>query len=247
MMNTDTVSNARPVVLLIPGMLNTARIWSQVVPHLEALADIRIADVTHQASISDMATDAWRLVADVPDTRRLVVCGFSMGGYVALDLVRSFLLGKRPGPSWSLGLLNTSSRPESAEGLVGREKTIAGIERDFERVIQGIARFGMHPSTLSDSALMKEALSIMRAVGAQTAIRQLRAIMQRADQSSLLPQIAAQVVVMSAGDDLVVPPAVSEEMAALIPGATLAWLSPAGHMTPLEQPVQVANLIKTLL
>ena len=71
--------------------------------------------------------------------------------------------------------------------------------------------------------------------------------MQRVDQSSLLPQIAAQVVVMSARDDLVVPPAMSEEMAVLIPGATLAWLCPAGHMTPLEQPLQVANLIKTLL
>ena len=47
----------KPVVLLIPGMLNTAAIWDRVVPLLQDAAEVRIADVMTQASIADMARD----------------------------------------------------------------------------------------------------------------------------------------------------------------------------------------------
>ena len=132
-------SNAgKPVLLLIPGMLNTARIWGRVAPLLQDFADIRIADVTTQSSIADMARDAWALVADVPATQRLAVCGFSMGGYVALELIASNLIAISAHSNWTSGLIHTSSRPETADGKLAREKTIAAIERDFERVIQSI-------------------------------------------------------------------------------------------------------------
>jgi pimeloyl-ACP methyl ester carboxylesterase len=236
-----------PVLLLIPGMLNTARIWNRVMPLLDGIADVRIVDVTQQTSIADMARDAWALVADVPATKRLVVCGFSMGGYVALELVDAYLLGKRPDAAWALGLLNTSAAAESAEGLVFREKTIKAIERDFERVIQGIATFGVSKAHHADAQLMAEVLSIMREAGAATAVAQLRAIMQRRDQSQLLQRINARVLVMGSKDDLVVPAAASHYMAARLPNAQLEWIAPAGHMTPLEQSAQLAALLKTLL
>ena len=45
----------------------------------------------------------------------------------------------------------------------------------------------------------------------------------------------------------ITPPALSQELAALIPGARLEWIEQAGHMTPMEQPASVAALLKTLL
>ena len=77
----------KPVVLLIPGMLNTAAVWDRVAPLLQDAAEVRIADVMTQASITDMARDAWALLVDVAPTTPVVVCGFSMGGYVAIDMV----------------------------------------------------------------------------------------------------------------------------------------------------------------
>ena len=242
-MTTDMV---KPVLLLIPGMLNTARIWGRVVPLLQDAADIRIADVTTQSSIANMARDAWALVADVPATQRLVVCGFSMGGYVALELIATHLVAVKDHSTWAAALLNTLSRTETAEGIMTREKTIAAMERDFERVIQGVATFGIHKPHHADTVLMTDALSIMREAGAQAGMRQLRAIMARADQGLLLPRIQARVLVMGSRSDLVVPPDASEDMAAGIPGAQLEWIEPAGLMTPLEQPVQLASLLKTL-
>ncbi len=237
----------KPVLLLIPGMLNTARIWSRVVPLMQNHADIRIADVTTQTSIADMARHAWALVADVPSTQRLVVCGFSMGGYVALELIATYLISNYVSRTRATALINTSARAETADGMLARDKTIQAAERDFERVIQGIAQFGIHKDHHADTALMAEALSIMREAGQQTAVRQLHAIKARADQRALLPRIQGRALVVSARGDAVVPPAMSEEMATLLPNASLEWLEPAGHMTPLEQPARLAALLKTLL
>ena len=237
----------KPVLLLIPGMLNTARIWGRVAPLLQDDADIRIADVTTQASIADMARDAWALVADVPANKPLVVCGFSMGGYVALELIATYLIANYAYGTRATALINTSARPETPDGLLMRDKTIQAAERDFERVIQGIAQFGIHKDHHADTALMAEALSIMREAGQQTAVRQLHAIKARADQRALLPRIQAKTLVVSARGDAVVPPAASEEMAALLPNASLEWLEPGGHMTPLEQPARLAALLRTLL
>lgn len=228
-------------------MLNSARIWGRVTPLLQGAADIRIADVTTQSSISGMARDAWSLVADVPATQRLVVCGFSMGGYVALDLIATYLISARAYSTWAVALINTSSKAEAPEGLLARDKAIQAVERNFERVIQGLAQFAVHPDHHADAALMAEALSIMREAGAQAAVRQLHAIKARTDQRALLPRIQARTLVASARGDAVVPPAASEEMAALIPHATLEWLEPAGHMTPLEQPAALASSIANLL
>ncbi len=246
-MSPHTQHHNMPVLLLVPGMLNTARIWSSVLPMLQNVADVRVADVTTQSSIAQMARDAWALVADVPQSQRLVVCGFSMGGYVALDLVGSYLLGKRPSSAWAIALINTSGAPETPEGMVAREKTIQALERNFEKVIQGIATFGVCKDNQTNTPLVVELLAVMREAGPQAAVRQLRAIMARDDQRQMLVRIHADTLVVSARDDLVVPPAASQDLAASIPGAKLEWIESAGHMTPLEQPKRLADLLTTLL
>ncbi len=232
----------KPVLLLIPGMLNTAAVWSRVTPLLEGQADIRIASVVTQASIADMARDAWALVADVPAGTPLVVCGFSMGGYTALEM-----LAHPQRAVTALGLLDTSSRPETPEGMVTREKTIAAISKDFDRFLDGLLKFLTAPATHDKPELMKAMRDMMLKVGPEATIRQNRAIMARADSRPLLPSLKLPVLVMCGSEDKVTPPELSTEMAQLIPGARLEWIAGAGHMAPLEDPARVAGLIKTLL
>ena len=232
----------KPVLLLIPGMLNTVKIWSRVTPLLEGLADIRIANVQTQATIADMARDAWKLVADVPPGTPLVVCGFSMGGYTAIEM-----LAHPQRSVAALGLLDTSARPESPEGRITREKTISAIEKNFPKVVEGILNFGTAEATRAKAELMDEMRSIMLEVGAEATIRQNRAIAARADNREALRQLTLPALVMCGREDKITPPDASIEMAALIPGARLEWIDGAGHMSLMEQPQRVAGLIKTLL
>ena len=232
----------KPVLLLIPGMLNTPQVWAQVVPLLEEVAHVRIANVQTQSSISQMACDALALVADVPPEQPVVVCGFSMGGFVTLEIVAT-----HPNRVSAICLLDTSARPESVDGVVLREKTIAAIERDFDKVTAGVARYATAAQTQTNDILMADMLALMRAVGPATAIAQNRAIMARADHREALAKLELPVLVLCGRDDQITPPELSEELATLIPGAQLGWIEDAGHMTPLEQPAALAKHLKHLL
>lgn len=232
----------KPVLLLIPGMLNTPAVWAKVVPLLSDVADVRILNVQTQTSIGDMATDTLALLHDVTAEQPVVVCGFSMGGFIAIELIAARAYKIR-----SACLLSTSGRPEFAENAAQREKAIAALARDFDKTTLGIARFCTGPAGQQDAALMDEILATMRAVGPDTAIAQNRAIMARADHRAALAKLGMPVLVLCGTQDMVTPPECSEELAALIPGAQLKWIEGAGHMVPMEQPKVLANHLKEFI
>jgi pimeloyl-ACP methyl ester carboxylesterase len=232
----------KPVLLLIPGMLNSASVWAKVIPLLQDVTDIRILNVQTQASIGEMADDALALVADIPAEQPLVVCGFSMGGFVTIELIAA-----RAHKIRAACLLDTSGRPESPESAAQREKTIIALARDFDKTTLGIARFCTGPAGQQDAALMDDILATMRAVGPQAAMAQNRAIMARGDHQAALAMLKMPVLVLCGRQDMVTPPERSEELAALIPGAQLAWIEDAGHMVPMEQPAVLANHLREFI
>lgn len=232
----------KPVLLLIPGMFNTAQVWQALLPGLQAHVQLRIANVLTQDSITAMADDAWRLVADLPAGTPLLVCGFSMGGYVAIEM-----LATRRAQVHALALVDTSARPETAESLLLREKTISALERNFERTVEGIIAFSLHPQSLQNTALVDGMRAMMHTVGAQNALRQTRALMVRRDHRAMLSQWAMPTLITCGREDKVTPPALSEELKALVPHAQLEWIDDAGHQTVLEQAPFVARHLMTLV
>lgn len=232
----------KPVLLLMPGMLNDARVWEDVAAALGGAAEIRIPDFTTQDTLAAMARDAWASVADLPSGRPLVLAGFSMGGYVAMEMLA------RPARAvQGLALIDTNGRPESPEGAAQREKTIAAIERKFPTVVDGIVTFGTHADSREDARLVERLRQMMLDVGAATAIRQNRAIAARADHRDVLRALRMPTRVVCGRADRVTPPELAEELAATVPGAGLVWIEKAGHMAPLERPTDVAAAIRPLL
>ncbi|MEY4266654.1 MAG: hypothetical protein RIS90_1189 [Pseudomonadota bacterium] len=231
----------KPVLLLIPGMLNTGAIWDAVRADLEPMLDVRIADVLTQDSISAMAADAWALVADLPAHASLTVCGFSMGGYVAIEL-----LARHRDRVQAVALIDSAAAIETAETLPLREKTIGAFERNFARTIEGIIPFSLHPDNLANTAWVDGMRRMMHEVGAATAIRQTRAVMARADHRPMLASLTQPVLVVCGREDKVTPPPLSQELADLIPTAELVWLDQAGHQTPIEQAPALAQRLLRL-
>ena len=231
----------RPVLLLIPGMLNTTAIWDAVRADLEPALDVRVADVLTQDSIPAMAADAWALVADLPTEASLTVCGFSMGGYVAIELLAGH--GHRVG---ALALVDSSAAIETAETMPLREKTIGAFERNFARTVEGVIPFSLHPNSLANAGWVDGMRRMMHEVGAATAIRQTRAVMARADHRAMLASLTQPVLVVCGREDKVTPPPLSQELADLIPQAQLVWFDEAGHQTPLEQAPALAQLLLRL-
>jgi pimeloyl-ACP methyl ester carboxylesterase len=232
----------KPTLMLLHGLLNDERVWEPVTSRLRRRADILVPNLRRQDSIAQMSRDAWAEAAAVPADTPLVLAGFSMGGYVALQM-----LADTPRRVAALALVDTSCRPEPPENIPVREATMAALQRDIEAETLAILRRGVHAEHLSDVPLMTLGLRIMCDVGAAAAIRQLRAIIGRADHRAMLAQLDIPTLVLCGRTDQVTPLALSQEAAALIPGARLVVLDHAGHWTPLEQPDAVAVALRALL
>jgi pimeloyl-ACP methyl ester carboxylesterase len=75
----------------------------------------------------------------------------------------------------------------------------------------------------------------------------LVAMRDRADSTPLLPAITVPTLVLAGRDDRLFPAPAARAMADAIPGAHHAIIPGAGHLAPLEQPVNTGRLVREFL
>lgn len=223
-------------ILLLPGMLCDGRLWRDQVAALEALGHACVvADLTQDDSIAAMAARAIAAVA----APRFALCGLSMGGYVAFEVLRQAV----PGQVTRLALLDTSARADT-EAQARRRRGLIGLARtgQFRGVTPRLLPQLLHPRHL-DTPLAAEVTAMAERVGRDAFQRQQQAILGRMDSRPDLRRIAVPTLVAVGAEDALTPPALAEEMAAAIPGATLASIEGCGHLAPMEDPVATNRLL----
>ena len=229
----------KPVMLLIPGMLNDASIWDDVLPCLPDDWTVRIANVQTQESIAEMARDAWQQLDDVPLSTPVMLTGFSLGGYVAIEM-----LAHPQRPLSAAALLSTSPLPESDDSRTVREKTMSAMQANFPKVVDGIVKFGTHEAS---EAVQERLRQMLLSVGCETALRQTRAIMGRADHREALSRLSLPVALLCGEHDRVTPPQLTHQLAQCIPHAQTCIIPQSGHMLPVQQAPAVAKVLASLL
>ncbi|MDB5412079.1 MAG: bioH [Rubritepida sp.] len=215
-------------LLLLPGLLCDERLWRDCLPSLEGLADPRIADLTRDDSVAAMAQRALELVEGEVS---FAVAGLSMGGYVALEVWRQ--AGIRIS---HLALLDTSARPDTEE-QTRRRLALMELSRTgtFHGVTPRLLPSLIHPSRLG-TPLAEEVTEMAARVGHDGFMRQQQAIMTRPDSRPNLPDICIPTLIACGAEDVLTPPALHEEMAALIPGAQRITFAASGHLPTMEVP-----------
>ena len=220
-------------ITLLPGLACDAELWREQVRALSALRPVRVADVhTRCATLPQMAA---ALLAEQPG--ELLLCGTSMGGMLALEAVR-----QAPQRVKGLVLLASSARPDTPELLKLRGDAVALFEQGrMLDVLRPNVVLAFDPAHAA--ALGPRYLAMMERAGVAQLAAQNRAVMARADQRALLPQIACPTLVAVGASDRLAPPEHSREMAVLIPGARFELLQKCGHMLTWEQPEAVNALL----
>lgn len=226
-----------PLVLL-PGLLNDARLWQHQITALEGYADITVGDLTRRDTIEALAQD----VLEQAPPGVFALAGLSMGGYVALEIMR-----QAPERISALALLDTSARPDTEQATAGRLASIALAERDWAQVIEGLLPKMLHPSHLQDAALVATIKSMADDLGAEVFARQQHAIMHRIDSRPFLHMIAIPTLVICGREDQITPLEVHEEIVVAVPGATVEIIDHSGHLSALEQPLPVIAALETWL
>lgn len=228
----------KPHLLLLPGLLCDSQLWRHQVAELAGIAHITHADLTQSDSIAGLAS---QVLAQAPE-QSFALVGFSLGGYVALEIMR-----QAPHRVFALALLDTSAHADSAEDSQARLELISQAERDYPAVVAALLPGLLHPSHLQDRSLVHEITVMAERLGAATFMRQQRAMLGRLDSRASLGQIACPTLLLCGLQDLVTPPAVHMEMQQSIEGAQLAQIDESGHLTPLEQPQRVTSNLKDWL
>ena len=227
------MSEPLPIVL-IPGLLASARMYAAQIPQLWRAGPVLIADHTRDDSMSGIAR---RILGVAP--ARFALVGLSMGGYIAFELLR-----QAPERIAKVALLDTSARADAPEQTAMRraQMTLASqgrlaevVEQQFPRLVQRARRADVELRQLFD--LMAQE------VGAAGFIRQQTAILGRADSRATLGSIRCPALVLVGEGDELTPPELAAEIAAGIPGARLTTVPQCGHMSTLEQPDEVTRAL----
>lgn len=209
--------------------------WRFIAPDLRgfrgvgpAFEDAGLAGLT----MDDYADDVLALLTHL-EIDRAVVCGLSMGGYVAFAMRR-----RAPGRVAGLVLSNTRAAADSDAAREGRDKMIdlarregaAGIAREMVPKLLGESSRKQQPD-LEDA--VRRLILVNSTEGIVTA---LGAMKTRPDSTPLLEAIACPTLVITGEEDVIIPPAEAEAMQRAIPGSSLVMLPKVGHLSNLEAP-----------
>jgi 3-oxoadipate enol-lactonase len=162
-----------------------------------------------------------------------VLCGLSMGGYLALRAAE-----REPRRVSGLVLADTRSSADDNAGRLARAGSIALIKR------QGLGAFtdAFLPKLFSPKTLLegRECVAAARQVVLRSdpagVCGAILAMLSRTDTTDSLRRLRVPVLVLAGEHDSITPPEACRAMAAAIPGARSAVIPDAGHMSSLENP-----------
>lgn len=225
-------------LLLLPGLMNDERVWGPIVPAVGAGRHVHVAPTHLHDSVGASAREAIGAMPPGP----FAVAGFSLGGYVALEVCR-----QAPGRVAGLALLDTGARADADEARQARARmveAIGGAMATLDQLAAGFAPRVVHRSRLQDKPLLSLLADMAASVGSEGFAKQQRAAMDRIDSRDVLGDLQVPALVLCGRDDQVTPLPLSEEMAALLPDAELVVVEDAGHMTTLEHPDAVGAAVR---
>jgi pimeloyl-ACP methyl ester carboxylesterase len=221
--------------LLVPGLNCDARVYSGVAQALWPLGPVTIAN--HQTG-DRMEEIARVILAEAPPTFALI--GFSMGGYVAFEILR-----QAPERVIRLGLLDTSARPDSEESTANRRRMIALARKGrFIDAINQTFPKSVHAENAENSDLYALHRGMAEANGPEIYERQQEAIIHRPDSRPLLGSITIPTRIIVGEGDQITPPEVAREMHEGIARSQLLVVPRAGHLALLEQPDAVHGALR---
>ena len=222
-------------VLLIHAFPLDARMWE---PQLAAIGDGVPVVAPHlpgfggtpgAGEVMSMASAAGRCIEalDAAGIDRAVVCGLSMGGYVAFELWR-----RARERFAGLILANTHAGADGEEAAAGRRALAVRLLAEGNGFLAESP-----PPLLSEHASDELRRRVRELIAGQPAPSIAAAALGMAERPDSTPDLATidvPTLVVTADGDTLIPAAATSPMADQIPGADLAVIDGAGHLSNLE-------------
>lgn len=232
-------------LLLLHGFPVDATMWSPqlaaferdvpvVAPNFAGFGDMSPAGPMNSM---DEGADLAAEELDGKDVDRAVVCGLSMGGYVAFSFWRRH-------PDRVLGLVLANTRP-GADDDAGKERrrTLANRLRE-----EGNGFLVENPPPLLSANASQELWAKVKEMIEEQPAASIAAasvaMAERPDSTGDLAGIDVPTLVLTSTGDTLIPADASRPMAEQIPDARLEVIEGAGHLSNLEAPEEFNRLLR---
>ena len=179
---------------------------------------------TGEGAMHDRFAAAILAALDALAIDRAHLCGLSLGGVVALALAHA-----APERLATLILADSFAVHPDGRAILDRSLAASGDMRAMAE-----ARVPALLAAESDPALAAALVEVMAAIEPAAFRRGAEAVWP-ADQRDRAARIVVPTLILCGREDRVTPPALSAALAALIPGARLAFIDRAGHLPNLER------------
>lgn len=214
-------------LLLVPGMMCDARLFVPQIAAFSGARDILLASMAHHDSTPALAAAA---LATAPP--RFALAGLSMGGIVAMEMLR-----QAPERVERIALLDTNPLAETDEVKAKRGPQMQTVRAGG---LETLMRDAMAPNYLADPAARPDLIALCvdmaLTLGPDVFIRQSVALRDRPDQSDTLRAATLPALILCGREDKLCPVARHRLMQDMLPHARLEIVEGCGHLSTLEAP-----------
>ena len=235
------------VLVLLHGYLESLDVWDEFTPLLTPefrviaidLPGHGISEVKGEIHTMEFLADVIHGALETLGISRCVLAGHSMGGYVALEFLRTYtemLSG--------LILFHSTPNPDSEEKKEARDREIAIVTAGHKDLLshtpaKGFAaenreRFADKIEELAEQITLTDDAGI---------IALLRGMKERRDLNEVLAQSPVPTLIILGRKDEYILPEVAEALVSRFPKSQVAWLENSGHMGFVEEPEKAAEVI----
>ena len=165
---------------------------------------------TVPTSIAALADDVAGMLDALHVAEPAVVCGVSMGGYVAQHVA-----ARHPDRVAALVLVDTKLEADSPEARAARTDLAGKVGRVGQAI-------------LADAMIRRQRVETIQAA--------LAALGERPDMVEAMQRVGVPTLLIVGAEDQITPPACLEAAEQVIPNARLLIVPHAGHLVPLEAP-----------
>ena len=232
-------------ILFLHGVGSDKSVWSPQIAHFGRARRAVALDYPGYSESSpwpgagrDEFAAACLAAMDALDIGKAHVCGLSLGGVVAIAMHAA-----APERCTSLVLADSFAVHPEGEDIYRRS---VEASRNLGMRALAEARVELLLGNAAPQALRSEVIETMAAIDTD-AYRRGAAAVWLADQRDRAAAIAVPTLVVVGSEDRITPPALSEALAALVPGAKLRTIEAAGHLANIEQPADFNVIVDEFL
>jgi len=228
-------------VVLIHGFPFSHEMWTPQIQALQKQYRIVAYDLRGHGSsgvgdgqyMLEFFVDDLLALLDYLKIERALLCGLSMGGYIALRMVE-----RNPERVGALILADTQAKADSNEARLKRAAAIKSVKTNgVNAYADNFVKSVFAPQTFTgNKAAVEKIRQIIQGNSSTGICGALLALASRTDTTEALANIKVPTLILVGEHDTLTPPSASQEIHSRIPNSEIHVIPNAAHMSNLENP-----------